>query len=221
MIERIEYQVEKYSFAEIDETPRIRQQWAEVIQECREVHAGSTERLRIALLNVDYVTSFELPFRLLLIRTPQLIDRLRDDLQLGQKTAVMNGKSRGQVYSLGADLSDVPDAFRYRLSSRIRRVQVKGATAVPYQQIARQTKAPRERLRLALEAGLQVNALDGLFWLGLQRIAADVLKLRQSGMAIATSEVEVVDTLTGTQRTVAAYQRESYLSAIQPEPIID
>ena len=40
--------------------------------------AGPEERLRIALLNVDYVTSFELPFRLLLTRTPQLIAALRE-----------------------------------------------------------------------------------------------------------------------------------------------
>lgn len=209
MVERIDYQIEKYSFAEINETPRITQQWAEVIEECRLAHAGSAERLRIALLNVDYVTSFELPFRLLLIRTPQLIDRLRDELQLNQQAVTINGKKRGRVYSLGADLSHVPDAFRYRLSSRIRRVQVAGATAALYQQIAKQTKAPRERLRLALEAGLQVNALDGLFWLGIQRIAVEVLSLRQSGMAIVTHEVEVFDNLTGTQRTVSAYQQEA------------
>ncbi|MCQ4051962.1 hypothetical protein FK514_28475, partial [Klebsiella pneumoniae] len=41
--------------------------------ECRQLRAGAEERLRIALLNVDYVTSFELPFRLLLVRAPQLI----------------------------------------------------------------------------------------------------------------------------------------------------
>ncbi len=43
------------------------------------------ERLRIALLNVDYVTSFELPFRLLLTRTPQMIDSVRREWQLSQK----------------------------------------------------------------------------------------------------------------------------------------
>ncbi|WP_050094047.1 hypothetical protein [Yersinia pseudotuberculosis] len=59
-------------------------------------------------------------------------------------------------------------------------MQVVGATAAPNQQIEKQTKAPRERLRLALEAGLQVNALDGLFWLGLQRIAVEILTLGQS-----------------------------------------
>lgn len=46
---------------------------------------GVEERLRIALLNVDYVTSFELPFRLLLTRTPQLIDKLRKEFALTQK----------------------------------------------------------------------------------------------------------------------------------------
>ncbi|TJP68517.1 hypothetical protein C9Z72_24390, partial [Escherichia coli] len=43
-------------------------------------------------------------------------------------------------------------------------------------------------------------ALDGLFWLGTQRIAADVQRLRQSGMVIVTREVEVSDALTGTTR---------------------
>jgi hypothetical protein len=85
-------------------------------------------------------------------------------------------------------------------------VQVAGATAAPYQQIAKQTKAPRERLRLAFEAGLRVNALDGLFWLGIQRIAAEVSVLRKSAMAINTSEVEVFYNLTGTHRTISAYR---------------
>lgn len=56
--------------------------------------------------------------------------------------------------------------------------------------IAGQVKAPTARLKLALESGLLVTALDGLFWLGTQRIAADVQRLRQSGMVIVTREVE-------------------------------
>lgn len=71
---------------------------------------------------MDYVTSFALPFRLLLLQTPQLIDRQRDPLQLSQKRVVVNGKKRGTAYSIKADLSTVPDAFRYRFSSRIRRI---------------------------------------------------------------------------------------------------
>lgn len=54
------------------ETPRLKRQWGEVLEECRQLKAGPEERLRIALLNVGYVASIELPFRLLLIRTPQL-----------------------------------------------------------------------------------------------------------------------------------------------------
>ncbi len=53
--------------------PHLRRQWQDVLEECRQAEAGPEERLRIALLNVDYVISFELPFRLLLTRTPQLI----------------------------------------------------------------------------------------------------------------------------------------------------
>ncbi len=92
MTERIDYETEKYSFTEATESSRLTGQWADVITECRELKAGPQERLRIALLNVDYVTSFELPFRLLLLRTPQLIASVREELQLSQKNVIFNGK---------------------------------------------------------------------------------------------------------------------------------
>lgn len=206
MAGRIDYQIEKFQFIERNESPRITRQWAEVIAECQQEKANSEARLRTALLNVDYVTSFELPFRLLLIRAPQLVDQLRPALALNQKNVVINGKKRGCVYSLKADLSAVPEEFRYRFVSRIFRSGPDAVSATPYQQLAKEVKAPRERLRLALEGGLQVNALDGLFWFGIQRIAADISALRSAGMKIATSQVEVSDSLTRTTRMIAAYQ---------------
>ncbi|KAG6330953.1 hypothetical protein ID866_8136 [Astraeus odoratus] len=166
---RIDYQIEKYSFDAADESPRLTHQWAEVAAECRQLKAGAEERLRIALLNVDYVTSFELPFRLVLTRAPQLIAGLRDEFQLSQKNVIFNGKRFGCVYSLKADLNAIPEAFQYRMSTRIRRIDPTGLTAEPFRQIAKEVKAPRERLKLALESGLAVTALDGLFWLGSQR----------------------------------------------------
>lgn len=205
MSRRIDYLIEKYHFTEINESPRIASQWNDVLAECQQEKAGMEDRLRIALLNVDYVTSFELPFRLLLTRAPQLIDKLRSELSLSQKSVLINEKRRGQVYSICADLSNVPNTFRYRLSSRIRRMDENQITTAAYQQVASQTKQPEDRLRLALESGLQVNALDGLFWLGIQRIAAEVQRLRASGMNICSSDVEVYDSLTGTFRTITAY----------------
>ena len=92
MAGRIDYDIEKYQFTEAGETPRLREQWREVYLECRQLRAGAEERLRIALLNVDYVTSFELPFRLLLVRAPQLIADVRETLQLSRKAAVFNGR---------------------------------------------------------------------------------------------------------------------------------
>ncbi len=213
MTGRIDYQIEKYSFTEMGETPRLTQQWADVAEECRQMQAGAEERLRIALLNVDYVTSFELPFRLLLIRAPQLIASLRDELQISQKNVLFNGKRFGCVYTLRNDLSGIPDEFQYRLSTRIRRIDAEGNTAAPYQQIAKETKAPRERLKAALTEGLQVTALDGLFWFGIQRIAADVQRLRKSGLKIATAETDVFDNLTGTTRRVPVYRRVENESA--------
>ena len=47
--------------------------------------------------------------------------------------------------------------------TRIQRIDASGGSEVPYRQIAQQVKAPRERLQLALEQGLAVTALDGLF----------------------------------------------------------
>lgn len=170
MAGRIDYDIEKYQFTEAGETPRLREQWREVYLECRQLRAGAEERLRIALLNVDYVTSFELPFRLLLVRAPQLIADVRETLQLSRKAAVFNGKRYGCVYSLKQDLQAVPEAFHYRLANRIRRVDATGLTAAPYQQIAREIKPARERLRQALNAGLPVTALDALFWFGSQRV---------------------------------------------------
>ena len=205
---RIDYQIEKYSFTAVDETPRLARQWADVMDECRQTQAGAQERLRIALLNVDYVTSLELPFRLLLVRAPQLIDSLRDELQISHKPAVISGSRWGCTYSLKSDLSAIPDAFSYRFSNRIRRLDPTNVTAAPYQQIAKEVKAPRERLKLALERGLQVTALDALFWFGIQRLAADVARLRKKGMRISTAETDVIDSLTGTTRRVPYYQLE-------------
>lgn len=205
MTGKVEYQIEKYAFSEVAEPPRLVAQWGEVLEECRQLQAGAEERLRIALLNVDYVTSFELPFRLLLTRTPQLIASLREELQFHQKNVIFNGKRFGCVYSLNTDLNKIPDEFQYRLSTRIRRVDPTGNSATPYQEIAKEVKVPRDRLKLALESGLQVTALDGLFWFGLQRIAAEVQRLRKTGMAIITSEADVFDNLTGTTRRVPFY----------------
>lgn len=206
---RINCQIEKYPFSCFDETPRLTQQWADVLEECRQLKAGAAERLRIALLNVDYVTSFELPFRLLLTRPPQLIADLRDELQINHKEAVFNGKRFDCVWSLQTDLSVMPDEFQYRMVTRIRRLDTTGVATSPYQQIAKNVKAPREHLRLALEIGLQVTALDGLFWFGIQRIAADVQRLRKAGMAIVTSKTEVSDNLTGTTRRIPVYTLSS------------
>lgn len=208
MTGRVDYQIEKFLFTEAAEPERLTRQWAEVLEECREQQAGAEERLRLALLNVDYVTSFELPFRLLLTRAPQLIDGLRKELQLSQKNVLFNGKRLGCVYSLKMNLDGIPDEFNYHLKTRIQRSDSEGGSEVPYRQIAQQVKAPRERLKLALENGLSVTALDGLFWFGIQRIAADVQRLRKTGMRITTSGTEVFDTLTSTRRQIPVYRQE-------------
>jgi Helix-turn-helix domain len=205
MTGRIDYRIEKYLLTEAAEPERLTLQWAEVLEECRDQQSGAEARLRLALLNVDYVTSFELPFRLLLTRAPQLIAGIREELPLSQKNVLFNGKRFGCVYSLKMKLDGIPDEYHYHLKTRIQRTDAHGGSEAPYRDIARQVKAPRERLKLALENGLAVTALDGLFWFGIQRIAADVQRLRKAGVEIVTSEVEVFDTLTKTLRRIPVY----------------
>ncbi|HGH1776520.1 TPA: DNA-binding protein [Salmonella enterica subsp. enterica serovar Mississippi] len=201
----INYQVEKYCFTEASESVRLTRQWAHVMKMCREQQVVPEERLRFALLNVDYVTSFELPFRLLLLRTPQLIAGLRRELPLSQKNVLFNGKRFGCVYSLKIDISGIPDEFHYHLSHRIRRTGPSGSTTKPYQQIAKSVKLPLERLKQALISGLEVTALDGLFWFGCQRLALDVSRLRKAGLRIATARKMVSDNITGTTRDIPVY----------------
>lgn len=92
---RIDYLADKYSFTELNESPRLRRQWQDVLEECRQTEAGPEERLRIALLNVDYVTSFELPFRLLLTRihTPFLFTKEIDSSSPYLYKAVTTGQT--------------------------------------------------------------------------------------------------------------------------------
>jgi hypothetical protein len=144
MTGRVDYQIEKYLLTEAAEPERLTRQWAEVMEECREQQSGAEERLRLALLNVDYVTSFELPFRLLLTRAPQLIDIVRKELQLSQKNVLFNGKRFGCVYSLKRDLDGIPDEFTYQLKTRIQRSDATGCNEAPYRQIAQQVKAAND-----------------------------------------------------------------------------
>ncbi|MCV5282824.1 DNA-binding protein, partial [Escherichia coli] len=57
---RIDYLADKYCFTERNESPRLRRQWQDVLEECRQTEAGSDERLCIGLLCVVYVIGFEL-----------------------------------------------------------------------------------------------------------------------------------------------------------------
>ncbi|EOU5824425.1 hypothetical protein ACOAGS_004336, partial [Escherichia coli] len=41
---RIDYLADKYSFTELNESPRLRRQWQDVLDECRQTEAGPEER---------------------------------------------------------------------------------------------------------------------------------------------------------------------------------
>ena len=202
---RIDYRIEKYQLTEASETPKIAAQWQQVINVCQQQKAGSTERLRIALQIVDYVTSFELPFRLMLIRAPQLIDKLREEGGIFSKSAKINGNKRCVVYSRHADFS-APEDFQYRRTYKVFRTGAEGGTTSSYTSITRQSDVPRERLRLALTSGLLVTALDAMLFFGVPRIASDVAIFRKQGMRLTLLHVSVYDSLTQTIRDIPAYR---------------
>jgi hypothetical protein len=201
---RIDYIVEKYIISERSEPPHITSQWQKVIAKCQENQLHSEERLLLAMSSVDYVTSFELPFRLMLVRAPQLIDRLREKSEIFCTPAKMNGNRRGVVYSRFAGFS-APDEFQYRRTYKVFRNVAEDGTTASYHSITKQSDVPRERLRLALTSGLLVTALDALLFFGVQRIASDVAFLRKQGMHINLLHVSVFDSLTRTVRDIPAY----------------
>lgn len=202
---RIDYIIEKHTITEKSESPVVSGQWQKVLAECQQQRLGSEARLLLALRSVDYVTSFELPFRLLLIRTPQLIDSIRQELTVHSKLTTINNGKRGTVYSLKSDFSGVPDTFHYQRSGKIRRLDGGDLTADRYIGIARQTTEPRNRLRLAFTSGLKVTALDALLFFGVQRVASDVSALRREGLNIALQHVNTFDSATQAVRSMPVY----------------
>jgi hypothetical protein len=203
---RIDYIIEKHHITERSETPRLAKQWQQVLDECQQQRLGADDRLRLALRSVDYITSFELPFRLLLIRAPQAINKLGDEFKIHSKTVAINGSKRGKVYSLNADLSGVPEDFQYKRSGKVRRLADDAITTSSYIDISKQTPIPRERLRLALTSGLLVTALDALLFFGIQRVAADVMALRKQGLAVTLSQADAFNSQTQTRREIPAYR---------------
>lgn len=202
--QRIDYQIDRYQLSEASETPRLVAQWQQVQDQSHDLALDAFARLRLALTTVDYVTSFELPFRLLLVRAPQDIARLQQEMPFHGRPVKINGQKRGKLYSLKRDVV-APDEFRYSRRFKVFRSGAEGGTEASYLAIVKAAESPRERLRLALTSGLFVTALDGLLFFGIQRIAADVEKLRKQGLAIKTASAEVYDSQTRTVRTVPGY----------------
>ena len=200
-MQRIDYQIALNHITDASETPHQAKQWFIVQQQ----HAGEIARVRLALHSLPYVTSYELPFRLLLIRAPQAIEKLRDELTIHSRRIEINGSKRGVLYSLDANIA-APAAFHYTRKFTVFRSGAEGGTENSYTRIARQVSLPRERLRLALTSGLLVTALDALLFFGVQRLASDIAALRKVGLKIDLLHVEAFDSQTQQLREIPAYR---------------
>lgn len=138
-------------------------------------------------LDIDYATSFELSFRLLLTRTPRRIAALREEWDISQKNVVFNDKRFGCMDNLKGNLTGVPNTFQYHLSHRIRRVVANENTSRSYQQVAREVKIPRERVKCTLEVGrtgwhvlIQQSASGGEYTEAEKDLNADGDNIRES-----------------------------------------
>lgn len=100
-MQHIDYQIALNHITEVSETPHQAKQWLIVQQQ----HAGEIARVRLALHSLPYVTSYELSFRLLLIRAPQAIEKLRAELTIHSRRVEINGSKRGVLYSFDADVA--------------------------------------------------------------------------------------------------------------------
>lgn len=199
----INYEVLRKNTVNSSEPPHITEQWQSVIQQCENKRLGELERARLALNSVDYVTSNDLPFRLLITRSPQCIEKLSKEQKIHKQHCIINGRHGGAVYTLSSPKNiEIPRAFVYHNTYSIKRIQ-DGKISAGYNEYA--------NFHDALSAGCYVTALDGILFFGKKRIAADinVLKRQSTDIDVVMERVMVMDSFTGNTRKMACYHYAS------------
>lgn len=202
---RIDYQILKNHLVVHGEPLRITQQWASVIAQCQSAQLNADQRAALALSTVDYVTSYELPFRLLLLRAPQAVDAIRKEMKIYSRRVDINGGGTGVVYSRKSDIVTYDD-FHYTHQTEVIREDASGQTQKDYVQFSAMDISARAKLVLALNSGLLVTAIDALLFFGIQRVAANIARLRSEGMAINLLHASAFDSQTQTTRDIPAYR---------------
>lgn len=194
MTAKIHYDVQHIKVKSDKESAQLARQWQQVQQICREESLGDMERARLAFNLVDYITSEDLPFRLLITRAPQAMAAIGDEVNVYKEHRVINGKQSGMVYAKSEQM--LPKEIHYKNEFVVTRY-VNGLT--------RPLSHPS--FVDCLKAGEIITPLDGILFLGCKRIASDISRLKKAEprMSLTMKRIEVSDSFTGTSRKMASY----------------
>ncbi|CAK1802733.1 conserved hypothetical protein [Vibrio crassostreae] len=194
MEKKIHYDIQKIKVRSDKESARLTNQWEQVLQICREKSLGEIARARLAFNLVDYITSEDLPFRLLITCAPQAMATIGEETRVYKEHRVINGKQTGMIYAKSEQM--LPREIRYT-NEFVATRYVDGI------------KTPLSATSLVdcLKAGEVITPLDGILFLGCKRIAIDIARLKkvEPTMNINMTRIEVSDNFTGTTRKMASY----------------
>lgn len=172
----------------------ISQQWETVMLEVQKQSLGEQERARLAFNIVNYITSDDLPIRLLITRAPQAMAKIATETNVHKEHRQINGKKSGIIYSKQEVM--LPKTITTQSHFTVNRV-VDG-TSKPLSS---------DNLIDCLQSGDIITPLDGILFLKCKRIASDIERLRKGGnRSINMKRIIVSDSFTGTTRKMASYQ---------------
>ena len=189
----IHYELSKINVVANGEVPRISAQWENVMSMCSERGLSEIERARLAFNMVDYITSEDLPLRLLITRAPQVMAKIAEETKVHREIRKINSKN-GTFYSRSKLI--LPNELEYRSSYSARRIINGTAKALS-----------SRNLLNCLEKGDTVTTIDGILFLGLKRIASDIAKIKakNSDLSIDMKRIEVFDSFNKKKYKTASY----------------
>lgn len=197
MTAKIHYDVQHIKVKSDKESIQLARQWQQVLQICREESLGEMERARLAFNLVDYITSEDLPFRLLITRAPQAMAAIGDEVSVYKEHRVINDKQSGIVYAKNEQM--LPKEIRYK-NEFVATRYVNGFTR----------PLSSNSFVDCLKAGEIITPLDGILFLGCKRLASDISRFKKAepNINLTMQRIEVSDSFTGTSRKMASYMAD-------------
>ena len=106
---------------DVDKEPiSLTQQWQNVMNIVNSESYGEIERARLAFNLVDYITSDDLPLRLLISRAPQAMAKIAEETPIYKEQRVINNKKTGVVYSRSEQM--IPKTLNYKAQCTAQRI---------------------------------------------------------------------------------------------------